>query len=86
LAFTRGENLLKAYQVPDAQRFTQTFCQTCGSPMPRSFPTGIAIVPMGCLDDDPGIRPSCHIFVGSKAPWFDITDKLPQYVESMPAA
>jgi hypothetical protein len=31
--------------------------------------------------DDPGIRPSAHIFVGSKAPWFTITDDLPQYRE-----
>ena len=28
---------------------------------------------MGTLLDDPGIRPSKHIFVGSKAPWFTIT-------------
>ena len=34
---------------------------------------------MGSLDDDPGVRPSLHIFVGSKAPWYDITDKLPQF-------
>jgi hypothetical protein len=34
---------------------------------------------MGSLDDDPGVRPSMHIFAGSKAPWYDITDDLPQY-------
>jgi len=33
---------------------------------------------LGTLDDDPGLRPSLHIFVGSKAPWFDIADDLPQ--------
>ena len=31
------------------------------------------------LVDDPSIRPTAHIFVGSKAPWFVITDDLPQY-------
>ena len=35
---------------------------------------------MGTLIDDPSIRPAAHIFVGSKAPWFAITDDLPQYV------
>jgi hypothetical protein len=25
------------------------------------------------------IRPTEHIFVGSKAPWFEITDDLPQF-------
>jgi hypothetical protein len=36
-------------------------------------------VAMGTLVDDPGIRPTKHIFVGSKAPWFTITDDLPQF-------
>lgn len=36
-------------------------------------------VAMGTLRDAPTIRPSAHIFVGSKAPWFSITDDLPQY-------
>ncbi|MGI4959803.1 MAG: GFA family protein, partial [Janthinobacterium lividum] len=33
------------------------------------------------LVDEPSIRPSMHIFVGSKAPWFEITDGLPQFDE-----
>jgi hypothetical protein len=36
-------------------------------------------VALGSLVDAPTTRPSCHIFVGSKAPWFTITDDLPQY-------
>ena len=36
-------------------------------------------VPMGTLNDAPSLRPTCHIFVGSKAPWFEITDDLPQH-------
>ena len=28
----------------------------------------------------------CHIFVGSKAPWFEIADALPQHAEQMPRA
>jgi hypothetical protein len=38
-----------------------------------------AHVAMGTLVDTPSIRPSMHIFVGSKAPWFQITDDLPQF-------
>ncbi|RVA81482.1 GFA family protein [Mesorhizobium sp. M7A.F.Ca.CA.001.08.2.1] len=38
-------------------------------------------VAMGTLVDDPSIRPTEHIFVGSKAGWFTITDDLPQYQE-----
>jgi hypothetical protein len=36
---------------------------------------------MGGLDDPPPMRPQAHIFVGSKAPWYEITDDLPQYEE-----
>jgi hypothetical protein len=46
---------------------------------------GIAVVPMGSLDDDPGMRPQFRIFVGSKAPWFDIADDLPQHADAAPA-
>ena len=38
-------------------------------------------VAMGSLADAPSIRPTEHIFVGSKAPWFEITDDLPQFEE-----
>jgi hypothetical protein len=80
--FTRGENQLSSYKVPDAQRFTQVFCTTCGSNMPRlDHSRNIAVIPMGGLDDDPGMRPQAHIFVGSKAPWYDIADDLPQHQE-----
>jgi hypothetical protein len=80
--FTRGEDLLLSYKVPDAQHFTHVFCRTCGSPMPRIDPgRGIAVVPMGALDDDPGMHPQAHIFVGSKAPWYEIADALPQHLE-----
>ena len=79
MRFTRGEDLLARYKVPDAERFTQVFCRTCGSCMPRIDPDRqIAAIPMGGLDDDPAVRPQRHIYVGSKAPWFEITDALPQ--------
>jgi hypothetical protein len=80
--FTRGEEALVTYKVPEARFFTQVFCKTCGSPMPRfAQERGFVVVPMGALDDDPGVRPERHIFVGSKAPWHEITDGLPQDVE-----
>jgi hypothetical protein len=38
-------------------------------------------IPLGILTDAPSLRPSFHIFVGSKAPWYDILDNLPQHQE-----
>jgi hypothetical protein len=62
---------------------TRTFCGTCGSTLQwitddRFEEIDIAI---GTLDDDPGIWPSQHIFTASKAPWYAITDGLPQRAE-----
>ena len=57
-----------------------TRCQACGSLLYSVVRDGAFVhVAMGTLLDDPAIRPSKHIFVGSKAPWFAITDDLPQY-------
>ncbi len=59
-------------------------CKICGSLLcsvvrERAF----VHVTLGTLVDDPSIRPTAHIFVGSKASWFTITDDLPQYEEHM---
>lgn len=57
-------------------------CKTCGSLLFAVVRDGaFAHIAMGTLIDDPTIRPTAHIFVGSKAPWFTITDDLPQYDE-----
>jgi hypothetical protein len=40
-------------------------------------------IPLAILDDPP-VRPACHVFAGSKAQWFEITDELPQYAEYAP--
>ena len=55
-------------------------CRRCGSLLYSVVRDGALVhVAMGTLVDDPSIRPTAHIFVGSKAPWFAITDDLPQY-------
>lgn len=58
------------------------FCDTCGTKLTftiRELPERIWIA-AGALDDDPGMVPGYHIFVGSRAPWYEITDDVPQYV------
>lgn len=80
--FRRGEELVKDFQLPGARYFGVAFCSLCGSDVPRkSLERQVAVVPAGSLDADPGVRASAHIFVGSKAGWFDITDDLPQFQE-----
>ena len=83
--FTAGEALTHRYKVPDARYFTQSFCSKCGSCAPTLDPgRGIVIIPLGVLDDEPPARPDEHIFVGSKASWYEIPGKLHQYPEGPP--
>jgi hypothetical protein len=59
-----------------------TRCGACGSLLYSSSGTApTSTWRSGSLRDAPSIRPSGHIYVGSKAPWFDITDDLPQHEE-----
>jgi hypothetical protein len=80
----RGEDLVDSFKVPGSTMFIASFCRTCGSMMPTAHPDqGIVMVPAGALDQDPVIRPQAHIHTASKAPWFEITDALPQF-QGMP--
>ena len=83
-----GEDLIKYYE--SLRGYQRGFCRDCGSPVinragpnwkvPADFPVtapqyGIALA----LLDDPPVAPQLHCFTASKAPWFEITDDLPQY-------
>ena len=64
----------------DANASHDVHCARCGSLLYSIVRNGAyAHVAMGTLVDAPSIRPTAHIFAGSKAPWFSITDDLPQY-------
>jgi hypothetical protein len=76
----RGEELLRSFKVPEAVRFTQAFCSTCGSGMPV-VRTERAVIPAATLDTPIVPADQRHIFVASKASWFEITDTYPQHAE-----
>ena len=79
LEITHGADSLLIYGEPDDNH---TRCGVCGSLLFSVVRDGAYVhVAMGSLVDAPTIRPAEHIYVGSKAPWFDITDDLPQSVE-----
>jgi hypothetical protein len=76
LAVTEGRDQLAVFGEED---LNDTRCAACGSFLYSVVREGDWVhVAMGSLVDDPSIRPSEHIYVGSKAPWFEITDDLPQ--------
>ena len=74
-----GQAALRAYE--SSPRKLRWFCSRCGSPVYNLTPhqPNAVRVRLGTVDGDPGIRPDCHIFVGSKAPWDEIRDALPQH-------
>lgn len=79
LVVTKGDALRLIFGEADAN---DTHCGACGSLLYSVVRDGEFVhVAMGTLTDAPAIRPTHHIFVGSKAPWFTITDDLPQYQE-----
>jgi hypothetical protein len=72
-----GAELLHEWESSPGKR--RCFCSRCGSPILKKSDNAPEILRLrlGTLDSDPRIKPSKHIFVGSKAPWFEITDNLP---------
>ena len=57
-----------------------TRCGVCGALLYSVVGERVHVA-LGSLADAPSIRPTGHIFVGSKAPWYEITDDLPQHEE-----
>ena len=73
--YLQGEDLIAQYETPSG--YVTSFCRVCGSNAPGvSERHQIVAVPAGLFDDDPKARPALHIFAGSKAPWWEITDEL----------
>ena len=60
-------------------------CKVCGclAPGKASYLPTVSIA-AGLLDDDPGVRPMLHVFTSSCAPWWTITDDLPQHAKWVP--
>ncbi len=74
-----GKEDLKVYA--SSEKNDRYFCGNCGSLMltaTASEPDDLYIT-MGTMDGDPPLPPGYHIYVGSKADWFEICDDLPQF-------
>ena len=79
LQFVAGEGKLLIYG--DAANH-DAHCSRCGSFLFSVVRDGKYVhVNLGVLRDAPSIGPTAHIYVGSKAPWYTITDDLPQHKE-----
>ena len=85
LAWTRGEEHVRRWELPEAQYFCTGFCNVCGASLPWLGRTGKTyIVPAGALDDDPGCTPERNIYWGSRAAWEAAVGELPTFDEGPP--
>jgi hypothetical protein len=77
-----GEQFLKTYQAPNGTR--RTFCSECGSSLIFQPSNDLGLVvefTLGTLDSDIPHKPDAHIFLDSKACWYDIEgdSDMPQF-------
>ena len=80
LRVTKGTDSLMVLGNVDADHAIR--CAACGSLLYWTVRNGTLVrVAYGSLVDEPTLKPTAHIFVGSKAPWHEIHDDLPQYDE-----
>ena len=83
LKILRGGESIATYKKAEDSELH--FCRICGSNLfSVKRNAGLVHIRMGTLIDQPAIKPMAHVFVGSKAPWDEITDALPQFQEGAP--
>lgn len=78
----KGERLLTSYIGKHGAGYQ--FCSICGSNLCGIVDYTVHGVMLGCLNEDPQIKLSRHIYVGSKASWEDIPQGVPQYINNAP--
>ena len=78
LSIVGAENLSSYRSSANREKL---FCSKCGSQLfikRLNAPEG-TVVTLGTLNEDPLLKPSRNVFVGSKAPWHDLESKLSSY-------
>lgn len=83
-SYTAGQDALKSYASSAASE--RLFCKVCGSNILVDVKTDAdhLYVCMGVVNGNPRCPTGYHQFVGSRAPWHEITDSLMQFDEWAP--
>jgi len=81
--WVQGEESVSRYQ--SSSHSARLFCANCGSSLVAEIDDGkMLAVTLGTLDDDPGVLSSMHMFVRSKASWYEISDDDQERYEEYP--
>ncbi len=68
-----------AYQSSPGVR--RLFCATCGTPMAYDAERDARNIHLyaASLDDPRAFRPTTHVFIAERLPWFAVADDLPRH-------
>ena len=83
--YVAGESDIRVYASSEGN--DRVFCAVCGSNIlvdPGEEPEALYLS-MSAVDGDPPRPAGYHAYVGSKAPWHEITDDLEQHDTDPPA-
>ncbi|MFQ6005850.1 MAG: GFA family protein [Woeseia sp.] len=74
-----GDDDIRTYASSD--KIDRVFCGNCGSQLIVYYrpEPDLVYLTMGTVDGNPDAPPAYHQFVGSRAPWYEITDGQPQH-------
>ena len=77
--FVKGEQFIKSFRCNNNK--TRSFCCECGSPIysARDDKPDDLRLRLGTLDTPVKANSKYHVFVSSKADWYEITDNLVQH-------
>ena len=77
---TVSKDAASLVMIGDAGADHAIHCGACLSLLYWTVRDGTYVrVPYGSLVDEPALKPTAHMFVGSKAPWHEILDGLPRH-------
>ncbi|MGB5629999.1 MAG: GFA family protein [Woeseiaceae bacterium] len=82
--YLSGEDVLSTYA--SSATYERVFCSVCGSNILgilTADPSAVYLC-MGAIEGNPPRPEGYHIYVGSKAPWHEISDDLKQF-DTQPA-
>jgi hypothetical protein len=81
--WVQGEALLAHYESSPGK--VRHFCSRCGSQLvAEKVGVPYMVLRLATLDDDPGVRPSAHIWTSHEVPWLSYGEDLPRCEEWPP--
>ena len=83
--WNRREARILSYALPAPRHYGVDLCADCGSLVPSTVAGAkTAMLPAGAIDSPLPTLPAVHLYVGSKAPWYEILGSWPQFEELPP--